>query len=41
MGNLKHLNYKSKNIETNYLNNMRNYRFLQVKNSLFELENDQ
>ena len=30
--------YKNKNIESKYLNNVRNNQFLKVKNSLLELE---
>ena len=31
-------NYKNKNIETKYLNNMQKNQFLKAKNSLLELE---
>ena len=37
---MKNSNYKNENIETKYSNNMRKSQFLQVKNSLFELEKD-
>ena len=37
MEKLKHLNYKNKNIETKYLNNVQRNRFLKVQNSLLEL----
>ena len=40
MENSKHSNYKNKNIETKYLNDMQKTRFLKVKNSLLELEKD-
>ena len=30
--------YKNKNMESKYLNNVRNNQFLKVKNSLLELE---
>ena len=33
-------NYKNKNTEKAYLNNMRKNQFLKVKNSLLELEKD-
>ena len=33
-------NYKNKNIEIKYLNNMRKNQFLKVKNSLLELKKD-
>ena len=40
METLKQPNYKNENIETKYLNNTQKNRFLKVKNSLLELEND-
>ena len=33
-------NYKNKNIEKKYLNNMQKKKFLKVKNSLLEIEKD-
>ena len=33
-------NYKKKNIEKKYLNNMRKNQFLKLKNNLLELEKD-
>ena len=33
-------NYKNENIQRKYLNNMRKNQYLQVKNSLLELEKD-
>ena len=38
--NIKNSSYKNENIETKYLNNMRNSQFLKVRNSLFGLEKD-
>ena len=35
---MENWNYKNKNIETKYLNNIRKNRFLKVKNSLLESE---
>ena len=35
---MEKLDYKDENIETKYLENMRNNQFLKVKNSLLELE---
>ena len=35
---MESLNYKNKNIERKFLNNMRKNQFLKVKNSLSELE---
>ena len=35
---MESLNYKNKNIERKFLNNMRKKQFLKVKNSLSELE---
>ena len=40
MKNLKNPSYKNENIEKKYLNSTRRNRFLKVKNSLLELEND-
>ena len=40
MENSKHSNYKNENIDIKYLNNMRKTLFLEVKNSLLELEKD-
>ena len=40
MENSKHSNYKNKNTETKYLNNMHRTRFLKVKKSLSELKKD-
>ena len=37
---MKNPNYKNKNIEEKYLNNMQKNQFLNVKNSLLELEKD-
>ena len=37
---MKNPNYKNKNTERKYLNNMQKNQFLKVKNSLLELEND-
>ena len=37
---MQNLDYKSKNIERKYLENMQNNQFLKVKNSLLELEKD-
>ena len=37
---MENLNYKNKNIEKKYLNNMHNNQFLTVKNILLELEKD-
>ena len=37
---MENLDYKNENIERNYLENMRNNQFLQVKTSLLELEKD-
>ena len=37
---MENLDYKNENIESNYLENMRNNQFLQVKTSLLELEKD-
>ena len=37
---IKNLNYKNKNIERKYLNNMWKKQFLKVKNSLLKLEKD-
>ena len=31
-------NYKKKNIETKYINNMQNIKLLKIKNSLLKLE---
>ena len=33
-------NYKNKNIEIKYVNNMEMTRFLKIKNSILELEKD-
>ena len=38
MEKLKHSNYKNKNIETEYLDNMGKTQFLKVQNRLLELE---
>ena len=40
MNRLGHQNYKNKNTETKYLNNIRKSRTLKVKNSLLELKKD-
>ena len=41
MKNLKHQNYQNQNIETKYLNNtQKKHRFVKVKNSLLQIEND-
>ena len=40
MEKLKHPVYKNENIETKYLNNTRRNRFLKVRNSRLEQEND-
>ena len=37
---MQNQDYTEKNIEKKYLENMHNYQFLKVKNSLLELEND-
>ena len=37
---MKNPNYKNKNIAEKYLNNMQKNQFLNVKNSLLELEKD-
>ena len=37
---LENLGYYNENIEGNQLENMQNYQFLKVKNSLSELEKD-
>ena len=37
---MKNPNYKNKNIVEKYLNNMQKNQFLNVKNSLLELEKD-
>ena len=37
---MENFNYKNKNIQTKYLNNMRKNHFLKVKNSLLELKKD-
>ena len=39
--NLKHQNYQNQNIEKKYLNNtQKKHRFVKVKNSLLQIEND-
>ena len=40
MNRLGNQNYKNKNTETKYLNNIRKSRTLKVKNSLLELKKD-
>ena len=40
MENVKQPNYKNENIKTKYINNAQRNRFLKLKNSLLELEND-
>ena len=37
---MENLDYENKNIERRYLENMRNYQLLKIKNSLLELEKD-
>ena len=37
---MQNLDYKNKNIERKYLENMQNNQFLKIKNSLLELEKD-
>ena len=37
---MENLNYKNKNIEKKYLNNLRKNQFLKVKISLLKLEKD-
>ena len=37
---MENLDYENENIERRYLENMRNYQLLKIKNSLLELEKD-
>ena len=37
---MENSNYKNKNLETKYLNNIPKYRLLKVNNSILELEKD-